>query len=94
MITLIVTYKCKPHLREEFLETILTEGLDLACRAEAGNIKYDYYIPTGNDEELLLIEKWHDEDALTSHGKQPHFVRIGEIKKAFVNETFVERFES
>ena len=94
MITLIVTYKCKPHLREHFLEKLITEGLDLACRAEAGNIKYDYYIPTENDEELLLVEKWHDADALSEHGKQPHYLRIGEIKKEFVNDTVVERFES
>ncbi len=43
MIVLNVTYQCKPELREEFLEAIMTEGIDAASRAEAGNIKYDYY---------------------------------------------------
>ena len=42
MIVLNVTYQCKPELREEFLEAIMTEGIDAASRAEAGNIKYDY----------------------------------------------------
>lgn len=57
MIVLNVTYRCKPELRDEFLEMILTEGIDAACRAEAGNIKYDYYLPAGGGDELLLVEK-------------------------------------
>ena len=39
MIVLNVTYKCKPDMRDEFLEMIMTEGIDVASRAEAGNIK-------------------------------------------------------
>ena len=42
MIVLNVTYKCKAGMREKFLEKIVSEGIDVACRAEAGNIKYDY----------------------------------------------------
>ena len=32
MIVLNVTYKCKPEMREEFLEMIMTEGRDEALR--------------------------------------------------------------
>ena len=35
MIVLNVTYKCKPDMREEFLEMIYTEGIDEASRAES-----------------------------------------------------------
>ncbi len=94
MIVLNVTYKCKPELREEFLERIMTEGIDVASRAEAGNIKYDYYTPTdGSDDELLLVEKWQDADALAVHSKQPHFIRLGQLKPEYVEETVIERFE-
>ena len=54
MIVLNVTYKCKENMREAFLETIRKEGIDVASRAEAGNIKYDYYLPTKNDNEVFL----------------------------------------
>ena len=43
MVVLNVIYKCKPGMREAFLEAIKAEGLDVACRNEEGNIKYDYY---------------------------------------------------
>ena len=35
MIVLNVTYKCKPDMREEFLEMIYNEGIDEASRAES-----------------------------------------------------------
>ena len=93
MIVLNVTYKCKPDLRDEFLEKIYTEGIDIASRSEEGNIKYDYYTPVDGVDDLLLLEKWSDADALAAHGKQPHFARLGELKKEFVIDTIIEKFE-
>ena len=94
MIVLNVTYKCKPDLRGEFLEAIMTEGIDAASRAEAGNIKYDYYTPVDNSDELLLVEKWRDADALKEHSAQPHFLRLGELKPEVVLDTVIERVEA
>ena len=94
MIVLNVTYKCKPEMVPEFLEAIITEGIDEASRSEAGNIKYDYYIPADGSDELLLVEKWQDADALAEHGKQPHFARLGALKPEFVLDTVIERYET
>ena len=79
-------------MRDEFLEMIMAEGIDVACRSEEGNIKYDYYIPTDDSDDLLLVEKWRDAEALDKHSKQPHFARVVEIKKDFVNDTIIEKF--
>ena len=94
MIVLNVTYKCKPDMREEFLEMIYTEGIDVASRAEEGNIKYDYYTSVDNSDDLLLVEKWRDAEVLAAHGKQAHFARLGELKKDFVLDTIIEKFEA
>lgn len=92
MIVLNVTYQCKPDLREAFLERILAEGIDKKSRSEAGNIKYDYYLPVDSGDDLLLVEKWQDADALAAHGRQPHFLRLGALKAEYVNETVIEKF--
>ncbi len=92
MIVLNVTYKCKPDMREEFLEAIMAEGVDVASRAEEGNIKYDYYTPLEGDDELLLLEKWADDAALDLHREQPHFARLGELKNEYVLETVIDKF--
>ena len=93
MILMHVTYKCKKNMRVPFLDAIKAEGIDIACRAEVGNFQYDYYIPMDGSDDLLLIEKWQDADALDAHCKQPHFARLGELKKEFVNDTAIEKFE-
>ena len=93
MIVLNVTYKCKPEMREKFLKKIVAEGIDDACRAEDGNEKYDYFIPTDGSNDLLLVEKWRDAEALAAHGKQPHYARLGELKKEYVTDTVIEKFE-
>ncbi len=94
MLVLNVTYKCKPEMREEFLEMIMTEGIDVAVRAEAGNIKYDYYLPIDGSNDLLLVEKWRDADALAAHVAQPHMVRLRELKAEFTTDTIIEKFEA
>ena len=93
MIVLNVTYLCKPDQRDEFLVMIITEGIDAASRREAGNIKYDYYLPAAGGDELLLVEKWRDAEALAGHGAQPHLARLKELKAEYVVDTVIERFE-
>lgn len=92
MIVLNVTYKCKPDMRERFLEMIINEGIDDACRAEDGNIKYDYYIPVDGSNDLLLVEKWRDAEVLAAHAEMPHFARLGELKAEYVNDTVIEKY--
>ena len=94
MLVLNVIYKCRPDMREEFLEAIMAEGIDVACRAEAGNFKYDYYIPTDGSDDLLLVEKWQDEEAIAAHGQQPHMAALRELKAKYVDDTIIEKFEA
>ena len=94
MVVLLVTYSCKPDKRLAFLDAITSEGIAIACRAEVGNLKYDYYLPMDESNDLLLVEKWRDAEALAVHGRQPHFARIGELKGNYVDETIIEKFES
>lgn len=93
MIVLNVHYKCKPGMREAFLNAIRAEGLGAASRAEAGNLQYDYYLSADGSDDLLLVEKWQDAEALATHGKQPHFARLVEIKPQYVTDTLVEKSE-
>ncbi len=94
MIVLNVSYCCKPGMRDEFLEMIMTEGIDASSRAETGNIRYDYFIPTDGSDSLLLLEKWKDAEALAEHATKPHFERLKELKSEYVDDTLIEKYES
>lgn len=93
MIILNVTYKCRPGMRDAFLRAIRADGIDAASRAEAGNIRYDYFIPADGGDELLLLEKWRDAEAFAIHRVQPHFRRLGELKPEYVLDTVLEKYE-
>jgi len=93
MIVLNVTYKCHPGKRSEFLSTIKNENIDVASRAEAGNVKYDYYVSAEDADEILLLEKWKDAEAIDKHRETAHFKRLGELKADYVADTVIERYE-
>ncbi len=94
MIVLNVTYKCKSGCRDAFLSRIRERGIDAACRAEDGNLRYDYFIPADGSDDLLLLEKWRDAEALAAHGTQPHMAALKALKQQYVLDTQIERFES
>lgn len=94
MIVVNVTYKCKTGMREMFLANIIAEGIDVKTRAEDGNIKYDYYVPTDGSNDLFLLEKWRDADVVAAHQKMEHYLRLGELKATYVDETIIEKYVS
>ena len=73
---------------------ILSEGIDAAARREAGNLKYDYYLPVGSDSDLLLIEKYRDAGAVAEHVRHPHTARLVELKERYVDDMILEQFEA
>lgn len=94
MLVFNVTFNCKPGRRERFLQAIRAEGIDAACRAEAGNLGYAYYLSAENGDDLLLIEKWADAEALASHARQPHMARMDELKAEHARDMVIEMYRA
>ena len=93
MIVLNVQYFVKPGKRTEFYEAVNKLGVPEKSRAEAGNIRYDYYMAADNDNEILLVENWKDEAAFKFHCDQEHFKALGKLKSEYVEETVIKRSE-
>ena len=94
MIIVRVTYRTPEGKREEFLQQLFDEGLPQACRAEEGNICYDYFLSYEDPNEILLLEMWKNGDALMKHGKEPHFARLGEVRIEAGVQSTVESYDS
>lgn len=92
METLIVTYACKPGMREKFLEAIKSEGLDEKSRAEDGNIRYAYALAVEESDRIYLLEQWASQEVFDEHCATEHFKRIGEIKGEYVLDTIIEKY--
>ena len=94
MLVFNVTFRCRPGMRDAFLNAIRAEGIAEAARAEAGNLQYDWYLPADGGDELFLVEKYADADAVTAHVRQAHTARLVELKEAYVRDLVLEKYEA
>jgi quinol monooxygenase YgiN len=54
---------------------IISKAKDLikSTRLESGCISYDLYSSTEDDDVLIMLEQWKDQDVLDSHMQTEHF---------------------
>lgn len=90
MLTLFVTYKVKPGLRDGFVHALFNEGIHAAVNAETGCLKYDYYLDAQDENSVLLVERWESREDQQAHLLTPHMERMREIKARFVESTLLE----
>jgi len=93
MKILIVTYNTKPGMRDEFFNKIHEEKIDTASRAEAGNVRYSYFKSVDNENQLLLLETWKDEEAFKTHCDCDHFKKLQKYKEQYVQNTIIEKLQ-
>lgn len=89
-IRMLVTYKVKHGKRDDFISEIKQNDIIEKSRNEQGNIKYDYFIPLENDNELLLIEEWENQLCIDQHKTTPHFLVLQIIKAEYVEDVIFE----
>ncbi len=94
MIIVTVKYRTPPGSREKFIKQLFDEGLPQACRAEKGNIAYEYFYSVEDPNEIFLFEIWKDVQALADHGTKPHFMRIAEVRVENGVRSVVESFDA
>jgi len=81
MTNFYVTYSAPDQAaRDGFLAEIKENGIDTACRAEDGCIRYDYYYPIDTADKIFLWEQWETREAQKVHCTQPHFEVLQQIK--------------
>ena len=53
----------------KFAKEMISSGIVDRVRAEDGNEKYEYFYPVDDEETVLLIDKWKNQEALDIHHK-------------------------
>ena len=93
MIVLNVTYELKENVSPaDFVIELEENGLAPYCRQEKGNICYSYFYPADGSSQVLLLEKWEDEESLTAHAQTENFARIGQVKNQYVESTDIQKY--
>ena len=94
MITLHLYYTGQNGAARAFAEEMVRRGVADAIRAEAGNLRYEYYFPMDDPETVLLIDQWRDQAAIDQHHASPMMDEIAALREKYDLHMQVERFVS
>ena len=94
MITVNLYYKGTNGSARAFADEMEASGIAEAIRAEAGNLRYEYFQPINDSETVLLIDSWADQAAIDAHHASPMMKQLAELREKYDLHMTVERFVS
>ena len=93
-ITVNLRYTGKNGNARRFAEEMTASGTLAAIRAEAGNLRYEYYQPLDDPETILLIDSWESQEAIDIHHASPMMATIAALREKYDLHMTVERYVS
>ena len=91
-LTINIYYTGEKDNAKKFANEMITSGIVDRIRKEEGNLKYEYFYPIDDQETVLLIDKWKDEEALDLHHKSEMMQEIAELRKKYNLKMKVEKY--
>lgn len=93
-ITINIYYTGKNGNARKFAEEMVANGIVKDIRAEAGNLRYEYFFPMDDSETVLLIDSWKDQEALDKHHATEMMKKIITLREKYDLVMRVERYVS
>ena len=93
-ITINIYYYGKNGNAKKFAQEMLMTGVVDSIRKEEGNLKYEYYFSMEDEETLLLIDSWKDQNAIDQHHASPMMEQIIKLREKYDLHMRVERYVS
>ena len=90
-VVLNVEYFMKPGGAKAFVQEITDTGLLAEILSHEGCLRYEYFLPV-EGENLLLVERWTDADALAKHAAAPCMAKVRELKEKYATDTKLEKY--
>ena len=91
-ITINIYYTGKNGSAKAFAKEMVDSGIVNEIRAEAGNLKYEYFASHDDPETVLLIDRWTSQNALDFHHKSKMMQKIRGLRDKYDLKMRVERF--
>lgn len=93
-ITVNIYYRGQNGSARSFAEEMVASGVVADIRAEAGNLRYDYFFPMEDSETVLLIDSWQDQASIDLHHASPMMAKIIALREKYDLHMKVERYVS
>ena len=78
----------------KFAEEMERSGTADLIRAEAGNLRYEYFLPMKEPETVLLIDSWENQEAIDKHHASPMMKTIAALREKYDLHMKAERYIS
>lgn len=93
-VTVNIYYTGQNGNAKKFAEEMISSGVVEAIRAEAGNLRYEYFLPLDDNETVLLIDSWKDQRSIDVHHASPMMAQIIRLREKYDLHMKVERYIS
>ncbi len=91
-ITINIYYSGTNENAKKFAEEMISSGIVDQIRHEKGNLKYEYYLPMNDNETVLLIDSWDNQQAIDIHHNSPMMQKIIDLREKYDLSMKVERY--
>ena len=93
MLTVLIRYKGENGNAKKFVEEMISSGIVDLIKSEEGNLRYDYFFPVNDDETVLLVDSWVNQEALDKHHKLPLMDTIKKLREKYDLHMVVEKYQ-
>lgn len=77
---------------KRFANEMVESGLIKKIRREVGNLKYEYYYCYDDNETILLVDKWLDQESLDKHHESVIMKEISKLRNKYNLTMKVEKY--
>ena len=90
--TINIYYTGSNGSAKQFAEEMISSGIVDEIRSKKGNLRYEYFSPLNDNETILLIDSWENQEALDEHHKSETMNKIMELRNKYDLHLKVERY--
>ena len=90
--TINIYYTGSNGSAKKFAEEMISSGIVDEIRSKKGNLRYEYFSPLNDNETILLIDCWENQEALDEHHKSETMNKIMELRNKYDLHMKVERY--
>lgn len=92
MITILIRYKGKEGNAKKFVNEMMSSGIVNEIRKEYGNLRYEYFFPVKDDDSVLLVDSWINQEALDRHHELNLMNKIKLLREKYDLHMEVEKY--
>ena len=92
MITVIIKYFGNNGNAKKFMNEMIDNKIVEKIRNEKGNLGYEYFLPIEDDNYVLLMDSWENQEALDEHHESNTMNKIMELRNKYDLHMKVERY--